>query len=165
MITPAYVQMMAKYNAEMNRRMYGAAARLSDEQRRTECGTFFHTLHATFSHLLWGDRMWMSRFAGWEKPPVGISGSVGLIEDFATLRAERVAADAAIQDWADGVRQDWLDGELRWFSGAMQREMAQQCAPLVVHMFNHQTHHRGQIHAMITRFGETTGDTDLPFVL
>lgn len=165
MITPDYVRYLAKYNAEMNRRFYGAAATLTEAQRREECGAFFGSIQRTLSHLIWGDRMWMSRFAGWPKPEVGISGSVTLYENFEAMRADRVRQDAEIEAWAAGVDAGWLAGELRWYSGAMQREMVMPTAPLVVHMFNHQTHHRGQVHAMLTRFGAKTGDTDLPFVI
>ena len=75
MITPDYVQTMARYNAEMNRRWYKAAALLSDAQRKTDRGAFFGSLHGTLVHILWADRMWMSRFDGWEKPAVARSKS------------------------------------------------------------------------------------------
>ncbi len=58
-----------------------------------------------------------------------------------------------------------LEGDLAWFSGALGRDVARPRALVVMHVFNHQTHHRGQVHALITRAGESTGDTDLPFVL
>ena len=63
MITPGYVRTMAQYNTEMNRRIYAAAARLTDEQRREDRGLFWKSLHGTLCHLLWGDRQWMSRAA------------------------------------------------------------------------------------------------------
>jgi uncharacterized damage-inducible protein DinB len=165
MITPGYVQLMAKYNAEMNRRWYGAAAGLSDAQRKEERGAFWHTLHGTLCHILWGDRQWMSRFDGWEKPAVAIKQSWTLYDDFDALRAARVEADAGIEAWAGRMTQGEIDGELVWFSGAMQRELRRAKAPLLVHFFNHQAHHRGQAHALLTAMGAETGDTDLPFVL
>jgi uncharacterized damage-inducible protein DinB len=165
MITAPYIQAMAAYNAEMNRRWYAAAGRLTDAERREERGAFFGSLHGTLCHILWADRLWMHRFAGWERPPVGQKESPRMIADFMELSAARLTADAAMEDWAATVTQDWLDGELAWFSGSMQRELRQPRALLVVHMFNHQTHHRGQVHAMLTALGEKTGDTDLPFVL
>lgn len=164
MITPAYVQTMAAYNAEMNRRWYAAAGRLSDAERRQDRGAFFGSLHGTLCHILWGDRLWMHRFAGWDAPPVGQKGSAGMIADFAELAEARATVDAALIDWSAGVTQDWLDADLVWFSGSMQREMRQPRDLLVVHMFNHQTHHRGQAHALLTAMGQATGDTDLPFV-
>jgi uncharacterized damage-inducible protein DinB len=161
MITPAWVQMMADYNAEMNRRWYRAAETLDDAERRRDRGAFFGSIHGTLNHLLWGDRIWMSRFDGGERPPGGIKESVALVDDFPTLATARVELDAAIREWAARVDAAWLAGELSWFSGAAQRQVSRPTALLVAHMFNHQTHHRGQAHAMLTAAGARTEDTDL----
>ena len=67
MIDPAYVQRMARYNRWQNENLYGVADRLSDEERRRERGAFFGSIHQTLSHLMWGDRIWMSRFAGFAR--------------------------------------------------------------------------------------------------
>ena len=160
-ITPAYVRMMAGYNAEMNRRLYAAAVRLSDEARRAPRGALWGSIHGTFAHLVWADRQWMSRFDGWEKNAVSLSVSADDPRPFPEMQAERMAMDARIQDWATRVDQPWLDRDLTWFSGAAGRELGKPLAVLVPHFFNHQTHHRGQVHAMLTAAGETTGDTDL----
>ena len=165
MITPAYVRLMAEYNAEMNRRLYAAAANLTDAERKADRGAFWHSIHGTLVHLLWGDTQWMSRFDGWPKPEVGIKQSSAMIDDFATLRARREAADARIVEWANRVDDAWLASDLVWFSGAANREMRQQRGPLVAHFFNHQTHHRGQAHALLTASGQDTGDTDLFLVV
>jgi uncharacterized damage-inducible protein DinB len=165
MITSAYVRTMAAYNAGMNRRLYAAASRLPDATRREQQGAFWGSIHGTFCHLLWGDSMWMSRFDGWSKPAVPIEESVRMIEDFSDLSAAREKADAGISRWAGGVDDTWLAAEQTWFSGAAQCEMTAPRALLVAHMFNHQTHHRGQAHALITRAGEKTGDTDLFLVV
>ena len=84
-----------------------------------------------------------------------------MIEDFAELAAAREAADAAIARWAEKVSEAWLDEDLIWFSGAANREMRAKKPLLVTHFFNHQTHHRGQAHALLTAAGQETGDTDL----
>jgi uncharacterized damage-inducible protein DinB len=165
MITPRYAQTMAAYNAEMNRRIYAAAGKMTDAERKEDCRLFWRSLHGTLNHLLWGDRMWMSRFAGWPKPTQPIRQSHTLHDDFSELSAARVEADAAISAWAAAVEQAWLDEDMVWYSGAMQREMHMSRALLVAHMFNHQTHHRGQAHAALTLFGHDPGDTDLPFIL
>ena len=65
MIGAGYVRLMAAYNAEMNSRIYAAAARLGEAERRRDRGAFWHSIQGTLSHLLWADRMWMSRLAGW----------------------------------------------------------------------------------------------------
>lgn len=165
MITPSYVLVMAEYNAEMNRRLYAAAGRLSDEARRADGGAFWHSIHGTLNHLLWGDRAWMARFEDLPRPPGSMQESPSLIEDFAALRAAREEEDARIGNWAGRVTQDWLDQDLVWRSGGDGAERRRGRAGLVMHFFNHQTHHRGQAHALITRAGEATGDTDLFLVV
>ena len=161
MITPAYARTMAAYNAEMNRRLYGAAARLSEAERRAQHGAFWGSIHGTLTHILWGDRQWMSRFDDWEKPATPIKQSAQLIEDFSELVAAREQADAGISRWAHKIDDAWLDQDLVWFSGAANREIRAPKRLLVTHFFNHQTHHRGQAHAMLTAAGQQTGDTDL----
>jgi uncharacterized damage-inducible protein DinB len=156
---------MAAYNREMNRRIYAAAGKLTDAERKEDRRLFWGSLHGTLNHLLWGDRIWMGRFAGWPKPKHSMKESTHLYADFAELSVARVEADAAISAWAAGVQQWWLDEDMVWFSGAMQREMRLPRSLLVTHLFNHQTHHRGQAHAALTWFGHDPGDTDLPFVL
>ena len=165
MITPAYIRTMAAYNAEMNRRLYAAANRLSDAERRRNRGAFWHSLHGTLVHTLWGDGQWMSRFDNWQRPQTPIKQSDHFLEDWAELCRARVTADADISRWADQVDDAWLDQDLTWFSGAAQREISAPKRLLVTHFFNHQTHHRGQAHALITAAGETTEDTDLFLVV
>lgn len=165
MITPAYAVTMAAYNSEMNRRLYAAAGRLSDDARRLPRGAFFGSIHGTLCHLQWADLMWMSRFDGWAKPAVAIGESAALIEDFSELGVIRAETDAKFEVWVATLDQAWIDGRQAWFSGALQRDMEAGRAGLLMHLFNHQTHHRGQVHAMLTAAGETTGDTDLFIVL
>ncbi|MCX7378840.1 MAG: DinB family protein [Alphaproteobacteria bacterium] len=165
MITPAYVRTMAAYNAEMNRRWYAAADSLTDAQRREDRGAFFGSIHGTLCHLVWGDSTWMARFAGWPRPAVPQGDSPGMIADWEVLKATRFDLDARLIGWAGTVTQEWLDEDLAWFSGSIQKDLVMPKGLLVTHMFNHQTHHRGQAHAILTSFGAKTGDTDLPFVL
>jgi len=165
MITPEFVHTMAAYNAEMNRRIYDAAARLSEEARRANRGAFWGSIHGTLNHILWADTTWMTRFDNWEKLSAGIKESDALHQDFLALRNARTEADRRIADWAGRVKPEWLQGELAWVSAVLGREIRKSKTLLVTHFFNHQTHHRGQVHAMLTAAGEKTGDTDLPFVL
>jgi len=165
MITPDWVRMMAAYNAEMNRRLYAAAARLPEEARTRDRGAFWGSIEGTLNHLLWGDRVWMARFAGWPKPAQRLPESAAMAPDFPALRAARIEADEGIATWAATLDADWLAGDMRWLSGAARREVSAPRALLVTHLFNHQTHHRGQVHAMLTAAGEATGDTDLFLVV
>jgi uncharacterized damage-inducible protein DinB len=165
MINPAFVATMAAYNAEMNRRLYAAAGRLTDDARRLPRGAFWGTIHGTLCHVLWGDRMWMARFDGWEKPAAGIKDSAALVPDFDGLQKARFEADEKISTWAAGLSGAWLAEDMVWYSGVLGREMRMPRGLLVTHFFNHQTHHRGQAHALITAAGEQTGDTDLFLVV
>ena len=108
LVTPAFVRIMAAYNAEMNRRLYGAVERLPDSARRLARGAFWSSIHGTLCHLLWGDQMWMSRFDGWPKPTVIQKDSAALIAGFDELRRARSAADDRISNWAARVIPQWL---------------------------------------------------------
>ncbi len=167
MISPAWCRMMAAYNSEMNRRIYAAAEPIPDAERKAGRGAFHGSLHATLNHLLWGDRQWMSRLDPdhFAKPPPGFDASRRLFDDFAALRAARVEADAGIEAWAGRLTEAWLAGDLTWFSGGTGREWTLPRWITVTHLFNHQTHHRGQVHCLITQAGVTPEATDLPFIL
>ena len=107
----------------------------------------------------------MARFDGWAKPDVIQKDSATLVADFDELRRERIEADEKITAWAGRVTEAWLAEDQVWFSASVQRELRQPRSLLVTHFFNHQTHHRGQAHAIITACGEKTGDTDLFLVI
>jgi len=164
MIDRAYVQRMARYNRWQNENLYGVADRLSDEERRRERGAFFGSIHKTLSHLLWADRVQMSRFTDLPRPQAGIPESVSLYPHWTALKEERARFDTVIIDWADGIDPSWLAADHTYYSGAINRELTRPRWVLVTHMFNHQTHHRGQVHAMLTLAGGRPSDTDLPFM-
>ena len=163
MIDPAYVRRMARYNRWQNQNLYSVANELSDEERRRERGAFFGSIHKTLSHLLWADRIWMSRFSPEvEKPQAGIPESVSLYPEWDGLKRERVTFDEMIVGWADKLNPAWLVGDLTWYSGAAKRDVTKPKWQLVMHYFNHQTHHRGQVHCMLTQAGGKPHSTDLP---
>jgi len=72
MIDKLFIQKMALYNEWQNKNLYGAADRLTDDERKRERGAFFGSIHGTFNHLLWGYQIWMSRFAATQKPEGGL---------------------------------------------------------------------------------------------
>ncbi|MCA3610814.1 MAG: DinB family protein [Methylobacterium sp.] len=161
MITPEFVRMMARYNAWQNRSLIEAASGLDDAARRLDRGAFFRSIAGTFNHLYWGDSIWMWRFGATAKPKGGIADSAGHFETWADFLAARQSLDQAILDWAEAVPAEWLKGEMRWNSASAGREVSREHGLLVAHFFNHQTHHRGQIHAMLTAAGARPDDTDL----
>jgi len=105
--------------------------------------------------------MWMSRLAGWNRPPGGIAESTTLYPTYAAWKADRERADGRLIHWADEMWPSQLRGDLTWFSGATGTQVRKPRALCIVHLFNHQTHHRGQVHAMLTAAGHDPGTTDL----
>jgi len=160
MIEPDYVRLMARYNEEMNASWLAAASRLDEQERRADRGAFFGSIHGTLNHLLWADRVWLWRLAGTEEPTHPRDKSASFIDDFDEFSAFRVRTDHEIVHWAETVTPEFLAAPITWFAGT-PREFTSPQALRVVHMFNHQTHHRGQIHGLLTGFGEDTGPTDL----
>jgi len=162
MITAEYIQTMAKYGAWQNDSVFAAADTLNDAERRQDRGAFFGSIHGTLNHLLWGDQILMSRFAGTpDAKSLNIPGSTDQIDNWEDLKRERRSFDGVITNWAEKLDPDWLDGSLTWFSIAADREITAPLGLLVAHMFNHQTHHRGQANAMLTAAGAKPDDTDL----
>lgn len=164
MISPSYVRTMARYNTWQNANIYGASARLTDAQRKEDRGAFFRSIHATLNHILWADQMWLMRFGAAPAPAKrSIADGLAQFDDWQALEAERRRFDRVIEDWADGLEPGSLEGDLKWLSGATGRDMTSPKSLIVTHIFNHQTHHRGQVHAMLTAFGVKPDITDLPF--
>ncbi len=163
MITPDYVRTMALYNRWQNQNAFAAASTLDDNARDLDRGAFFGSIRHTLNHLYWGDRIWMSRFtSAVQKPGSGSIGeSVDEVADWTTLQHARSALDEQIIDWSSSVTEGDLGGDLSWYSGALGRDVTKSLALCVTHFFNHQTHHRGQVHAMLTSAGCKTADTDL----
>lgn len=164
MVDPAYVRTMARYNAWQNRSLMEAADGLTDEARKLDRGAFFKSIHGTFNHVLWADETWLSRLTGSEKPAVGGRDSAVYFAGWEQFCARRRQRDQFLLDWAESVTADWLRGTLIWYSGGAGREMGKPRAFVLTHFFNHQTHHRGQIHAMLTAAGARPDDTDLLLV-
>ncbi|MGV6872625.1 DinB family protein [Pseudochelatococcus sp. B33] len=164
MPTADYAVTMARYNLWQNDNLVSAASALSAEARELERGAFFGSIQKTFFHLFWADRAWMSRFTGTTPPEGGIPQSVVFDGSWEEFRDRRTELDNRILHWAKSVDPDWFAGDLTWFSGALGRQMTKPKGILLIQLFNHQTHHRGQIHAMLTAAGARPGATDVSFM-
>ena len=140
--------MFAGYNAWCNERLYDAAAGLSEADYRADRGTFFKSLHGTLNHLLVGDRIWMQRLTGQGEVPKSLDAI--LYDDIASLRAARRAEDAAISRYINGLSDTDLNTTIRYRTFSNPADIEQQLAPALDHFFNHQTHHRGQAHALLS---------------
>lgn len=161
MITPDYVRSMARYNAWQNRQMTQAMETLTPEVLTAPRGAFWGSILGTANHILWGDAIWMTRFDGGPGPGAAMADSATLHPTLATWSAERFRMDGRIRLWADRLRAVDLAGPHRWHSAMLGREVEKPMGLVVMHMFNHQTHHRGQIHALLTQAGAVAPVTDL----
>lgn len=162
MITPAYCQLLARYGRWMNERLYAALAPLPDEERKRDRGAFFGSIHRTLNHLVWADRIWLSRFTG---EPYGVPAyGADLYDDFDVLARERASADTRILDWAGSLATEWLGSTIEYRSAADGRVRQLPAWVAAVHLFNHATHHRGQLTTLMKQAHIEPGITDLPFL-
>jgi uncharacterized damage-inducible protein DinB len=152
-------RLFAAYNAWMNGKLYEACATLPDQERKRDRGAFFHSVHGTLNHILLADSVWMGRFEG--QPFVFQSLDQELYSSFDELRAHRRAMDARIDRWASGLTEAALDAKLKFTSVLTKRSNSATLWKLVTHFFNHQTHHRGQLTALLSQAGIDYGSTDL----
>lgn len=146
----SHFSMMARYNAWANTRLYRMAGALPDELYRRDVGAFFKSLHGTLNHLLVTDRIWMRRLTGIGEHPDKLSAVV--FDDFASLQEARTAEDVRIVDFVDGLEEANIGKvcDYRTLNGTQQKQPVHE---ILAHLFNHQTHHRGQAHAILTAVG------------
>ena len=165
MITKAFVSPMARDKACHNGHFLAGAASLDDERRRAQIRLFLGSIMATMSNLLWRDQRWLHRSVGTGEPGVRTAaGSVALCADWADFTGERERTDSRILPRGTALDPAWLDGNLTWWSALAGREIMRPRPVAVTDFFDHQTHHRGQLHAALTGSGVTTEVTDLPFM-
>jgi uncharacterized damage-inducible protein DinB len=155
----SHLRRMAEYNAWCNRRLYDAVAPLSDADFRADRGAFFKSIHGTLNHMLAADRIWMKRFTGEGDTPTRLDAI--LFESFAELREAREAEDARILAYANGLSEDAMASRFRYSMISDPREVEEPLAPALFHFFNHQTHHRGQVHCLLTGLGHEAPSLDL----
>jgi uncharacterized damage-inducible protein DinB len=174
METSAFIdnyRFLAEYNRWFNGRLYAACEQLSNEERKRERGAFFGSIHGTLNHLVWGDQLWLRRFASQRVNfpslgaelldlPEGAVHDTVLHADWAALRAKREQLDAAIEAWVRDMPAAFPLQTIRYANTqGVQREHPAWKA--LTHFFNHQTHHRGQITALLAQAGIDPGITDL----
>ncbi len=161
---------LARYNRWMNERLYAVAATLSDEERHRDLGAFFGSVHLTLTHLLICDRAWLARlrrvraeyvFCDEAGKPLAVAGfSDDVYPDFRALTRERRVTDESIAEWVSGLDRASLTAEIEYkdTKGAAHRHVLWWA---VLHVFNHQTHHRGQVTTLLKQLGRDPGVTDL----
>ncbi|HEX6274498.1 MAG TPA: DinB family protein [Polyangiaceae bacterium] len=164
MMSREWLGASARYNRWMNDKLYATVALLSDEARKRDAGAFFKSIHGTLNHLLLADRVWLARFRG----VTAAEGFMGpgirsldqeLYADFEELRAQRALTDDELTSWVSELTDERLAAPLVYL-----RRGQTLTSPLwwaVAHLFNHQTHHRGQVTTLLTQQGRDPGVTDL----
>jgi len=174
MDTAAFIEnyrFLARYNRWFNQRLYAACETFPEEERRRDRGAFFGSIHGTLNHLLWADRTWLARFAVQEiaspalKPellalPPGATYGTELHTEWPELRRERDLLDEAIETWVADMPAEYPMLTMRYANtkGVQREHPAWQA---MTHLFNHQTHHRGQVTALLMQAGVDPGTTDL----
>jgi uncharacterized damage-inducible protein DinB len=162
MITVEYCRTMASYNAWQNRGVMEIMKGLPEKELLKDRKGFFGSIFKTANHLLWGDLLWIKRFDGGFGPRVEtVDESIALHETLDLWLGDRLRTDDRITRWAGKLRQVDLVGNLAWHSTSTGNDMEMPQAMCIVHFFNHQTHHRGQLHAMFTAAGFKPSATDL----
>ena len=159
-----YFRTLARYNGWANRRLYDACAKLGEPDYRKARPVYFGSIHGTLNHLLVGDRLWMGRF---EAVPSGVTALKQILyDDFASLRAAREAEDSRIIAYAARLSDADVAGILRFRTMAPPpTDMATPLSLALGHMFNHQTHHRGHAHGLLSQTEIPPPSLDLIFYL
>lgn len=162
METITIFQSLATYNRIANQRLYEACAQLDDSDYRRQRQGSFGSIHALLNHILLGDRIWMARFAGGgqDTPPLRTI----LYDEFSALRAAREKEDAAIEAFFQSAPEGFIARTLSYTNSKGQHYI-DGIVPAVLHMFNHETHHRGQVHVMLSQAGIQPPSLDMHRIL
>jgi uncharacterized damage-inducible protein DinB len=152
-----YFRMFAHYNRWANRRLFGAARSVDDAEYRKNRGAFFSSLHGTLNHLVVSDRIWMRRFTG--TGPVQTKLDEILFDDIDSLETERGREDDRIVAYIESLSDADLAGTISFTTIVRPQQITQPLLPALAHFFNHQTHHRGQAHCLVT---EIAGNDAMP---
>ena len=154
-----HYRMFAAYNAWANGRLYEEVAKLGDTGFRENRGAFFGSLHGTLNHLLAADRIWLKRFTGTGEAPTRLDAV--LHDDFESLRAARLAEDTRLSSYIDSLSEEQIAADVTYSPLTVPGNITHPLGIALTHIFNHQTHHRGQCHAMLTALGGESVALDL----
>jgi len=154
--------MLAKYNRIANERLFAACAKLEDAEYRRKRAGSFGSIHGLLNHILLGDRRWLALFESGERatPPLGQI----LYEDFSELREARVREDARLESFFGGL-DDSFWGRSFAYTNNQGKDYVETAHVACSHLFNHQTHHRGQVHVMLSQTGVPAPSLDLHRIL
>jgi uncharacterized damage-inducible protein DinB len=151
----SHFTMMAEYNAWANGRLYRMARQLPDEQYRRDVGAYFKSLHGTLNHIMAADLIWMRRLTGVGDHPKILNAII--FDDLVSLSAARQQEDQRIIGFVESLSDAQLEEmwEYQMLNGTPQKQRRRE---ILAHLFNHQAHHRGQAHAILTVLGISEPD-------
>jgi uncharacterized damage-inducible protein DinB len=155
--------MMARFNGWVNEKIYAEVAKLDDATYRADSGLFFGSLHATLNHIMVVDRLWTGRVEGIDRGVKSLNQI--LHDDFASLQKARREEDARLVQLMDRLTPAELQGTVRYSTADRTRTMEARRWDMLAGMFNHQTHHRGQIYSVLLQRGQKLPDIDLIYYL
>jgi len=159
-----HARRMAQYNAWANQRLYNACAALPPDAYYAERPSFFGSLHKTLNHILVGDSIWLGRFIGRSTAHITRLNQI-LHEDFQSLRPARETLDTEFIAFCDGLTEEALSKPFS-YTNTRQQSFTDPLYPALMHCFNHQTHHRGQAHGLLSHAGvKDTPELDLMWFL
>ncbi len=161
MISADYCRLMARYNTWQNTSLVTAADGLTDVARHKDRGAFFQSIAATLNHLYWADALILQRLKGNERPEETIKHSLTSPSDWDNFKIMRSKRNEEIEEWAAPLVDTDLEGMVVWYPGDGSTRIEKQKTLCVAELFNHQAHHRGQIHAMLTAAGAEPEPTNL----
>ncbi len=144
----SHFRLFAGYNAWANERLYEACGKLNERDYLKPRPCFFGSLHGTLNHILVADRIWMGRLEGYDSGITALDQQ--LYGDFAGLRVARVAEDALIMGYVEGLTADDMEGDVDYTNMAGNR-FRDPVKTILAHLFNHQSHHRGQAHDLLSQ--------------
>ena len=156
-----HFQMLARYNCIANERLFATCAQLDEAEYRKHRAGSFGSIHGLLNHILLGDRRWMGLLEGDERvtpPPNEI-----LYDDFPALRSAKAREDARIKAFFAGVDAAFGTGRSRTRQSG--KDYVETAHVACSHLFNHQTHHRGQVHVMLSQTSTAPPSLDLHRIL
>jgi uncharacterized damage-inducible protein DinB len=154
-----HFQMLADYNNWANLRIYDACSNLSEDEYREDRGAFFGSAHRTLNHLLVADRIWLRRITGTGTAPMELN--VVLFDKLADLRQARIAEDQRFIDLTASLTPQAFDRIVSYTPVTVPTPVTEPLAGMLAHVFNHQTHHRGQVHTILTSLGKPSVVLDM----
>ncbi|MVT52802.1 damage-inducible protein DinB [Bradyrhizobium yuanmingense] len=161
MISADYCRLMARYNTWQNASLVTTVDGLTHEDRWKDRGAFFRSIAATLNHLYWADALILERLKGNARPEETIKHSLTSPSDWEAFKALRLQRNEEIEAWSARLRDADLNGMLVWYPGDGSTRIEKPKTLVAIQLFNHQTHHRGQVHAMLTAAGADPEPTDI----